>query len=523
MLSRQLFLPKSQIVSAILFVSASNIYAESVVTLEDAELLVDDIASEILGTALTLTDVAYSGEDAQIGTFSDFEFLFGNDFGTGILLGTGKVRSVMADVNTDDKATTEFSEDSVNDADLGQNVYDPAKLSLTFYPSYSTITLDFIFGSEEYNEYVGSKYNDRIEILVNGQNCAKTPDGKSFSVNTVNDRANYPPLFAKDGLVESANPELYVNNDPGTDSRKNPAVSEDSVSLYQTEMDGYTKLIRCTATVLPNEENSLVIGIVDEGDAKYDSWVFFRSNSLTSPVDPTPEPDPIQDPTIDSDNDGIPNGTEAPDGNAIDSDNDGIPNYLDLDSDNDGIPDSIEYQGDLAVDKDMDGHLDESVTMSISVTTNPVDTDKDGIADYLDLDSDNDSLTDLLESLPAGVSLSELDSNQDGILDDATDSDSDGLFDVVDPQISNADAGTTLLLLDLDNDGLFNYRDVDSDGDQFEDDIENGDYDKDGINDRLQKQEGLKTAVSGIGLGAGWEFAVLLLGVVLFRRKRIAE
>jgi hypothetical protein len=522
MLSRLSILPKSQILSAILFASASSLYAESVVTLEDAELSVDDVANEILGAALTLTDVTYFGEDAQIGTFSDFEFLFGNDFGSGILLSTGNVVSVMADENTDDKATTVFSEASVNDDDMGSDVYDPAKLTLTFYPSYSTISLDFIFGSEEYNEYVGSEFNDRIEIIVNGRNCAKTPDGESFSVNTVNDRANFPPLFATDGLVDSANPELYVNNDPGKNSRKNPKASEDSFSQYQTEMDGFTKLIRCTAAVLPNEENTLVIGIVDKGDAKYDSWVFFRSNSLISPPDPIPEPDPIQDPTIDSDNDGIPNGIEAPDGTAIDSDEDGIPNYLDLDSDNDGLPDSIEYQGDLAVDQDMDGHLDEPVTTSISVTTHPVDTDKDGLVDYLDLDSDNDSLTDLLESLPMGVSLAELDADADGVLDDATDLDSDGLFDIVDPQISNAEPGTTLLLLDLDGDGLFNYRDVDSDGDQFEDDIENGDFDRDGINDRLQKPEGLKTAVSGIGLGAGWEFAVLLLGALAFRRKRIA-
>jgi len=494
----------------------SSFFALSIASLANAEitevdgtfLTVDDVVSTLLGSSLSVTDIQYSGDNGQIGLFSDYEYLFGESFKEGVILSTGHIESVGATVNTSDKTSTEFSTIAVNDEDLGSGVFDPAKLSFTFYPVFSTITLDFIFGSEEYNEYVHSNHNDRFEILVNGENCAKTPDGKKFSVNTVNDRATYPPLYGTAG--ESSNPELYINNDPRLD-RDRGRLEAPSVAVHATAMDGFSKLIQCTATVNPNEANTLVIGIVDEGDAQKDSWVFLRAQSLHS------IPPEDNNPSTDSDGDGIPNVIESPDGDDVDSDEDGVADRFDLDSDNDGIPDSIEYQGNKAVDQDMDGHVD-----SPSLATpnkQPVDTDNDGTPDYLDYDSDSDTLTDLLESLLESRPVFNLDANSDGILDDTTDIDNDGLFDVVDPVIPGGEPGQPLTLLDLDSDGLYNYRDVDSDGDLFEDNIENDDFDKDGINDRLQKEKGLKTAVSGVG-SFGWEHLLLLPLLVGFRRLR---
>jgi subtilisin-like proprotein convertase family protein len=97
--------------------------------------------------------------------------------------------------------------------------------------------------------------------------------------------------------------------------------------------------------------------------------------------------------------------------NDLDSDNDGIPNRLDLDSDNDGIPDNVEAQttsGYIApgtfADSDGDGLNDvydqNTSGASGSVGLTPVDTDNDGIPDYLDSDSDNDGYTDCEEGLP---------------------------------------------------------------------------------------------------------------------------
>lgn len=496
------------LVCCTVFSAISVASAESVQSLGD-ELSVEEVLTTLLGASLNATRVSYSGENGQAGTFEGYEFLFGDEFGRGIVLSSGSVTSVVATSNNSDKSTTEYSSQSVDDEHLGDNVYDPAKLEISFYPTFETITLDFIFGSEEYNEYVQTEFNDQIKILVNGENCAKTPDGQSFSVNAVNNREIFPPLEGDPGA--SSNAELFINNDPGLDANNKGSEAGTTAATYATQMDGFTKLIQCSAVVNPGELNELVIGVIDVGDAEYDSWVFFRAGSLNST--------PVGSGPLDSDNDGIFDVVESPNGVDIDTDGDGIADRFDLDSDNDGIPDSIEHLGDDSLDKNMDGYLDSTLRAPDANPVSPVDTDADGIPDYLDYESDSDSLTDLLESLPTGTTLEMLDANGDGILDDTTDADRDGLFDVVDPVVAGGDSGQPLLLLDLDNDGLYNYRDVDSDGDEFEDDLENGDFNNDGINDRLQQAEGLYTAVSGVGSLN----AMVLLGLtvlLLVRRLR---
>ncbi len=87
-----------------------------------------------------------------------------------------------------------------------------------------------------------------------------------------------------------------------------------------------------------------------------------------------------------------------------DTDGDGQNNYLDLDSDNDTIPDNVEGQSTIGyvapsgTDTDGDG-LDNSYdinnggTAIVAVNTDGVDT-----PDYLDLDSDNDTLFDIVEA-----------------------------------------------------------------------------------------------------------------------------
>ena len=84
----------------------------------------------------------------------------------------------------------------------------------------------------------------------------------------------------------------------------------------------------------------------------------------------------------------------------LDTDGDGIPNFLDTDDDGDGIPTSLETSADndgdstpnyLDLDSDGDGVVDATETAT--------DTDGDGTANYLDLDSDEDGFLDSVELL----------------------------------------------------------------------------------------------------------------------------
>jgi trimeric autotransporter adhesin len=153
---------------------------------------------------------------------------------------------------------------------------------------------------------------------------------------------------------------------------------------------------------------------------------------------------------------------------AKDSDGDAVPDQLDIDSDNDGIPDTIEAQVNTAVtisnvDTNHNG-LDNAFETGLT----PVDTDNDGVYDYLELDSDNDGIYDLNEAQSKAV-----DTNLDGIIDGniasfGTNGLSNSLETTSDSIILN------YTVADTDTDGIKNYRELDSDNDGCNDVIEAG-------------------------------------------------
>lgn len=205
---------------------------------------------------------------------------------------------------------------------------------------------------------------------------------------------------------------------------------------------------------------------------------------------------------IDDDNDGIPDFLELnDDGSDRDSDQDGMPDRLDLDSDNDGILDLAEsgvfmldsypsvrvVGGRLRTTVGENGYADFLETAPDSrqmvFTLLNMDAVQDQVPDYLDLDSDNDSLSDLWE---AGVPLS-LDGNRDGRIDASPGQvGADGILDSV--QIVNdtnccdynLDGVLDITPRNTDGGDLPDFQDLDSDNDSVYDVIEAGSADADG-------------------------------------------
>lgn len=252
------------------------------------------------------------------------------------------------------------------------------------------------------------------------------------------------------------------------------------------------------------------LDVDDDNDGIPDRYEFARSQNGYGA--------PATDPGADDDLDGIPNYMDSDNGfcgglntagicSAYDMDGDGVPNHLDLDSDNDGLQDVVEAggvdaNGDGRVDcllancdGDLDGllatidlndaSLDQYGTVDSRLSNGLVpgttsgrilDTDGDGVPDFLDIDSDNDGITDVVET--GGV-----DSDGDGRVDFtggvaliiSTDNNADGIADAwsdgYDPD---------RFLVDFDNDSRPNYRDLDSDADGIDDVLEAGGADPDG-------------------------------------------
>ncbi len=166
----------------------------------------------------------------------------------------------------------------------------------------------------------------------------------------------------------------------------------------------------------------------------------------------------------------------------LDFDGDAAYDYLDLDADDDGINDILEGGGiDLNGDAFQDGIVSERGIVGILL--DPADTDFDGQPDFLDIDSDSDGIADLLEN-GCGI----FDENGDGLVD-GTDTELDGIKDLVDGLITVFGDEDDKGLLFSDEDSLANFIDLDSDDDGIWDIAENGwetfDQNNDGILDFL--------------------------------------
>ncbi|MCG1037004.1 T9SS type B sorting domain-containing protein [Polaribacter sargassicola] len=159
-----------------------------------------------------------------------------------------------------------------------------------------------------------------------------------------------------------------------------------------------------------------------------------------------------------------------------DSDGDGIEDMFDLDSDNDGIPDFYESTAQDVSLTNTDTNLDGLDDLFNTITANQ-DTDEDGIPNYLDVDSDNDGIYDIIETDNGN-----LDSDNDGIIDTANSANVgvNGLLNTLETytdsgilktSIKNSDTSS---IVEANRDNLFDFVDLDSDGDNCFDVIEAG-------------------------------------------------
>jgi hypothetical protein len=271
------------------------------------------LAEQLAGTGVSVSNVQYTGAPAAAGSFTGGDGIIG--FDTGIILSSGQATDVVGP-NASPSTTTAFGEPG--DPDLtelaGVPTNDAAILAFDFVPDADRIFFQYVFGSEEYNEYVSAPLtgvNDVFGFFINGVNCATVPnpgdpsDPYPVTITTVNNgQPGVPPV----------NPDLYINNDPfSADSTGDVVATED---LLDTQMDGLTVVLTCEIAVTANETNTMRLAIADGGDSILDSWVLLQAGSLTTDPDPDPDPEPgtVEVSKVWIDADGSSVSSETPDG-----------------------------------------------------------------------------------------------------------------------------------------------------------------------------------------------------------------
>ncbi len=142
------------------------------------------------------------------------------------------------------------------------------------------VSFKYMFGSEEYYEWVDSSYNDAFALLLNGVNIAKLPSTETNSDIVSINNVNY-----------YRNSQYFRGNDPGTGSKADP-VHDDLGMIYpQIEPDGFTVILTAQGTPYqnPNRKNSIKIVVGDVADGRLDSWILLGSGTFSC-VDLTEAP-----------------------------------------------------------------------------------------------------------------------------------------------------------------------------------------------------------------------------------------
>jgi hypothetical protein len=229
-------------------------------------LTATDLANSLVGTGVSVSNAIYTGSLGAAGVFTGGTGIIG--FGEGVILSTGVISNVLGPNVIDD--ITGFN-GTPGDADLdalltGLTTNDAAVLEFDITPDESGLIFNFVFASEEYNEWVNSEFNDVFAFYINGNNCALV-SGQPVSINTINNGNPY-------GTIPNSNPQLYINNDVASGAPLN------------TEMDGLTKVLSCLSFVNPGVPNHVKLAIADTSDYQFDSNVFLQTSSFISELPP---------------------------------------------------------------------------------------------------------------------------------------------------------------------------------------------------------------------------------------------
>lgn len=249
---------------------------------------VQQLVSSLLGGGITVVpgSVQYTGAAAASGIFVNGGTNLATTVGinNGVVLTTGDARFVSGSaIDSDDfpNKTTAFAA-GINNS-LTRNTspgsplfstltsaqtYNASILSFQFVPTGNTITLKYVFGSEEYGDVVNTGFPpDVLGVFVNGVNYALVPS-TSLPVSTASINCGGPTSGAASG-VNPQNCSLYRDNPP-------------FYGNINTELDGLTVVLTLTAPVKAGQVNTIQFGIANSSDSFADSAVFIQAGSLQS-------------------------------------------------------------------------------------------------------------------------------------------------------------------------------------------------------------------------------------------------
>ncbi len=259
--------------------------ARAQINVTDA-VIAADMVTRLVGTGITYSNPKLTCDTFARGNFDVISSNLGLTGGVVLTSGRASTSGFNIGVNGDQSlfAATSgpncFTSADTGDIDLsglaGVTTHDACVLEFDFIPDGDSLVFDYVFGSEEYDAFSCSSFNDVFAFFLSGpgivgtQNLAVIPGTTiPVSVNsTTNPAITMPFSTAACTAMGPGSPftTYYFDNSVGT-----------TVTYY-----GFTTGLSARAEVIPCTTYHIKLAIADGSDCTLDSGVFLQENSFRS-------------------------------------------------------------------------------------------------------------------------------------------------------------------------------------------------------------------------------------------------
>ncbi|MCF6339807.1 MAG: choice-of-anchor L domain-containing protein [Sulfurimonas sp.] len=257
-----------------------------------------ELAEQIEGIGITITNPQITfGTNTQRGIFSNGRAGAGLEIDEGIILTTMSVNESFSTNNRTDFSVNNANNDDADLIDIDANARFNTivfQFDVTLDDRTRLLLIDYQFASEEYPEYVGSRFNDAFGFFISGgdlpngvvYNIARVVDNNTYV--TINDIDNYPVVVVNNvnigevGIHDDATPEDLSNSAFFIDNNQN---NDGGVSPVIIEYDGLTRTLHASLDNLtPGETYHFKMAIADSSDSALNTGVFVNKiRGLTEP------------------------------------------------------------------------------------------------------------------------------------------------------------------------------------------------------------------------------------------------
>jgi len=223
----------------------------------------------LVGSGVTVSNATFNGSAALINSNQVGNFTTAGGattqlgFTGGIILASGNAADA---IGPNSSGSSGVGTGSGSDPDLQSlvtsTIYDKAVLEFDFIPLSDTIKFRYVYGSEEFDEFCNSSYNDAFGFFISGPGITGPFTGNAKNIAVMpNNPANYVTIN-------------NVCNAGATYSWLNSGV--------YLQYDRLTYIYTAWCLVQPCQTYHIKLAIGDAGDSAFDSGVFLEENSFTS-------------------------------------------------------------------------------------------------------------------------------------------------------------------------------------------------------------------------------------------------